>query len=376
MSGRVSKFRAVFDVRKQIEEEKASPEPPAPNHAAAPLQDAAAIPTSIPTAIPEGIPTEANERPAQPPKRIRDVAETNLGEAEALPFTPLDATHTSSEKSIYSVIYRETISKGIKERHFGPAELQKKSGIRSRNTVHRALYGLIEKLSVEVVSKATGNPLGPRYRVYKPLEIERRRRAVGMQIDPQTKRIVGKTEPGPSIPTSIPTGIPETTPGGYPQNREGGIPETEGATIPNSGTLIKNKDNLGDESGATASSSSKSVAPDDDRDHEAAAIYIEQIKQAYERVTGNSWSTTDEMTALAAKHIPAAIWTIAICHCVDRAPGHTFNQLAYVVEEAGRYFETLKTWPQSDIEFMAKRGLRRMEKARLSGNWDPATAEL
>ncbi|MDQ3821204.1 MAG: hypothetical protein M3362_26475, partial [Acidobacteriota bacterium] len=92
----------------------------------------------------------------------------------------LDATHTASEQRVYSVMYRETVSRGIRERHFGPKELCEKSGIRSDRTIRTALDGLIEKLSVEIISNSVGSPLGPRYRVFEPREIVNRRKAANM----------------------------------------------------------------------------------------------------------------------------------------------------------------------------------------------------
>jgi hypothetical protein len=152
----------------------------------------AGIPEAIPAGIPEGIPTSIPT--TSEPRRSPET------------FTPLDATHTASEKSVYSIMYRETVSKGVDTRRFGPAELIRKTGIRSRNTVHRALYGLAEKLSVEVVEEAKGNTFGPLYRVHRPQDIEQRRKAAGILIDPQSKRIVSGIPAG--IPTSIPTAIP------------------------------------------------------------------------------------------------------------------------------------------------------------------------
>jgi hypothetical protein len=86
-------------------------------------------------------------------------------------------------------MYRETVSRGVRERHFGPKELCEKTGIRSDRTVRTALDGLIEKLSVEIVSNFNGSPLGPRYRVYEPKEILGRRKTAGIDIDPQSKRM-------------------------------------------------------------------------------------------------------------------------------------------------------------------------------------------
>lgn len=115
----------------------------------------------------------------------------------------LDATHNPSESQIYSVMYRETVSKNLRERHFGPTELMHKTGIRSDRTVRRAIDGLIAKLSIEIVAYAPGSPLGPRYRVYKPREIEQRRKVAGLEIDQFTKRIV--------TPATTPVSTPVTT---------------------------------------------------------------------------------------------------------------------------------------------------------------------
>lgn len=183
-----------------------------------------AIPTGIPDSIPEGIPASIPE-----PKPAR--------REKAEPFTYLDATHTASEKAVYSVMYRETISKGTDERNFGPAELLHKTGIRSRNTVHKAIYGLLEKLSIEVVEEARGNPLGRRYRVFKWQEIEERRKAAGIRIDPQSKRTVG-------IPMGIPRGIPATIPTAIPSNWDGGIASAGIPSIPKAGIDLNKEEVL------------------------------------------------------------------------------------------------------------------------------------
>jgi hypothetical protein len=208
------------------------------------------IPTTIPTGIPKSIPTPAKSKESR----------------EADPFIPLDATHTASEKSVYSIMYRETVSKGVGARRFGPAELMAKTGIRSRNTVHKALYGLQQKLSVEVIEAAQGNPLGPRYRVHKPQEIEQRRKAVGMKIDPQSKQIVA------GIPASIPSGIPGAiAKSGYPSGD---------TTIPNIGIVIKDHD-LKDQD-------------DDERARSIGQIFMEMERE----VTGANKSTLDQWAKL------------------------------------------------------------------------------
>ncbi len=161
------------------------------------------IPTGIPNTIPDAVPNPSTTR------QRKDVPQET--------FTYLDATHTGAEKAVYSIMYRECITKGMEERHFGLAELMNKTGIRSRNTVHKTIYGLLEKLSIEVVSEARGNPLGPRYRVFKAQEVEQRRKASGIKIDSQTKRSVERG--------GIPIGIPTSTPSAIANDWDSGIPE-------------------------------------------------------------------------------------------------------------------------------------------------------
>jgi hypothetical protein len=147
------------------------------------------VQTPVTTPVATGVPSEGS---AQSPSTSSgySLPESKF-ESENKDRQPyLDATHTASEQRIYSIMYRETFSKGQRERHFGFKELCVKTGIRSDRTIRRALDGLQEKLSVEIVSYFHGSPLGPRYRVYDPKEILRRRKTAGIEIDPQSKRIV------------------------------------------------------------------------------------------------------------------------------------------------------------------------------------------
>ena len=177
-------------------------------------------------------------------------------------------------------MYRETVSKGRFEGHFGPALLMKLSGIRSRNTVHKALYGLIEKLSVEKVAESHGNPFGPRYRVYGPQEILRRRKSAGMVIDPQTKKITERD----GIPEGIPTSIPEGIPSAIPKIWDTPLPESGIVGIPNFGILLNRVNTLDENSSAGGSSSNRLRGIDD----EAFAGFVELMSRAAEEVTGRS----------------------------------------------------------------------------------------
>jgi hypothetical protein len=320
------------------------------------------IPVSIPSAIPDTKSMSKERQSPRPAKQQKQVEEPEQPSVE--PTAPLDATHTAAERSVYSIMYRETISKGASERHFGPAELMKKTGIRSRNTVHKALYGLIEKLSVEVVSEARGNPLGPRYRVFRPQAIEQRRKSVGVKIDTQTKRIVERG--------GIPTGIPASTPTAITRNWDTTSPETGIPGIPNFGRVLNTKEDISHAESDTASSSSKSSALSDSDDD---AAFLDSIREIYEKATGNEWTTADAITAQKGRDISAAIWGTAICHCIDRAPNHRFDRLAYVLKEAREHAEAMKDYSESDLRVILRHSLRLIERARATGRWTLAEIE-
>ncbi len=266
-------------------------------------------PAGIPESIPVGIPTinleeyQGQTSPAskKPRRTIKPPEEAEEPTSEV--FISVDATHTASEKIIYSHMYRETVSKGRLEGHFGPALLMKLSGIRSRNTVHKALYGLIEKLSVEKIAESAGNPFGPRYRTYGPQEILRRRKAAGMVIDPQTKRIMEQE----SILSGIPEGIPSGIPSAIAKIWDTPIPESGIAGIPNFGILL-NRVNITDEDSAAGGSSSNRPGGNDD---EAFAGFVEVMGKTAEEITGHVPSSAEKERWLELAEVLSAELKIA-----------------------------------------------------------------
>jgi hypothetical protein len=203
-------FAALYDLaekkkaeQNQRDKDNTPVDTPVPTPVIAPVDTGLGTPvgTPVPTPVSTPVQTPASKLPS-----ITKLA------SEATDFEDrqqyLDATHTASEKSLYSIMYRETVSKGGRERHFGFKELSAKTGIRSDRTIRIALQGLREKLSIEVISYHHGNPLGPRYRVYDPREIMRRRKAAGMEIDTQTKKITAGTPVDTGASTGVGTGVP------------------------------------------------------------------------------------------------------------------------------------------------------------------------
>jgi hypothetical protein len=333
----------------------------APPAADSPAPRPASVPVTTPAITPVTTPVVA---PVATPVMTPAIDDAPEGDGASRSPAFLDATHTASESRVYSVMYRQTISKGMRERHFGPKELLEKTGIRSDRTIRTAIDGLLAKLSIEIVSYINGNPLGPRYRIFDPKEILKRRRAAGIEIDPQSKCILTPATTGVVTPAITPVTTGDKT------YRGAGV-ETTGVT-PAISTGVSSKyinDDL--ETLSPASSSSKSTREKTDDD----AVFLNSIREVYERATGNAWTTADTITAQAGRDIRAEVWTIAICYCVDRAPGHTFQRLAYVLEQAREHDEEMKGYSNSDLRMIARHTLRMTERARAAGKWTLAEIE-
>ena len=186
-------------------------------------------------------------------------------------------------------MYRETLSKGQRERHFGFKELCVKTGIRSDRTIRRALDGLQEKLSVEIVSYFHGNPLGPRYHVYDPKEILRRRKTAGIEIDPQSKRITG-TGVGTGVPTGVDTGVRTGVATGG--KNYGSTPAETTPVTPVLSTGVNKYRNLSDSAlhpGAASSSNQNRQAGDD----EAFAEFVNLLRENAKEITGRQPSAAE-----------------------------------------------------------------------------------
>jgi hypothetical protein len=268
------------------------------------------IRTTVPTTVGATVPTTVNLSPASSaeasvdaPQRAEDPfpgSSENQARNAAQPQY-LDATHTASEQRVYSLMYRETISKGMRERHYGPKELCAKTGIRSDRTIRMAVRGLVQKFSIEIVSHGAYFPQGPRYRVIEPREVLRRRRAAGMEIDPQTKKIL--TPAGATVATPVATVAPtpvatqapapvDTVVDGGGKNYRSTPVEITGVTpVEITGVYNKEeKDIGGGDCTASSSSSNKQSGSDDD---EAFAALNSALKDVTKEVTGREPSASD-----------------------------------------------------------------------------------
>jgi hypothetical protein len=177
-------------------------------------------------------------------------------------------------------MYRETVTRGVRERHFGPKELCEKTGIRSDRTIRTALDGLIAKLSIEIVSHSNGSPLGPRYRVLEPREIASRRKAAGIEIDPQSKKMLTPVATG--VVTGAATGD---------KNYRGTPVETTGVTgVDFAGVYNKYTNTIGRDGESAAGSSSNLKGGADD---EAYAQLISRLREAVNDLTGRESSPAE-----------------------------------------------------------------------------------
>ena len=208
--------------------------------------------------------------PAGTPAPI--LANTSIESPDRQPLQYLDATHTASEAQVYSVMYRETISKNMRERHFGPTELMKKTGIRSDRTVRRAIDGLLAKLSIEITAYAEGSPLGPRYRIHKPKDIEQRRKTAGLEIDQFTKRIL--------TPVDTPVTTPVAT--GDKNYRGTGVENTPVTGVENAGVYKYVNDHLGSQPTTGGSSSNNPLADDE--------AFAKSLREVEKELTGKKSS--------------------------------------------------------------------------------------
>lgn len=204
----------------------------------------------------------------------------------------LDATHTASEQRVYSVMYRETISKGFRERHYGPKELCTKTGIRSDRTVRMAVRGLVRKLSIEVVSHNAYFPQGPRYRVFEPRDVARRRKAAGIEIDPQTKQIV--TPVDATVVATVrtpPSTLVATGVGGTSNNYSSTPVGTTGVSPVEVTGLYKEGNSIG--SSESLSDTSSSNFPATGADDEAFAGLLRKLSGAAKELTGRESGRAD-----------------------------------------------------------------------------------
>ena len=289
------------------------------------------------------------------------------------PFISLDATHSSSEQRVYSIMYRETIAKKIAERHFGTAELMKATGIRSDKTVRLAIDGLLQKKSVAMVRYDVGNRLGPRYRVFGPKEIFEMRARLGIEVDPQSKKIVYPDGTPVGTQVAAPAATPVITPVDRAESSlvntgVSGPVTTDGVNYPSTPVEITGPYKYKKLSDADSDIQSSSASVRDD---------MNRVKVLFEQLAnGGKWrDDRDNATYEQIADIPLWHIIMGLCYSVGRSPEHKMSSLAYAVPQIQEHYKQMQFFPDSEMLEIAYRNFRKTLLCISTGNWTVAEWE-
>jgi len=203
----------------------------------------------------------------------------------------LGGTHTESEQIVYSIMYRDTISKGKNEGYFSLRKLMKKTGIGSDKTVFNALKGLRNKLSIKMVEHSNNKPIGTLYKIFTPKEIFKLRNDNGIIIDINRKRII----------TTAVTAVDKEI-----------------------SYISRNSINQGGSGKRAASLLNNNQLKDDDIvfDHKRSTISL------YKKYTGNQWRMEDDEFYEVVKDILLEVVEAAIISSILRSKAK-INSFAY-----------------------------------------------
>ena len=277
-------------------------------------------------------------------------------------YIPLDATHTSAEAKVYSIMYRETITRGLKERHFSNQELMKMTGLRSDNTVRLALKGLREKLSIELVGHEKYFKYGQLYRIFTPKEIVERRTRAKLTIEPKTKKLTYGAPISVASPAATSAATPATSSADTTADFEGVVPQflRDPSLLIN--TLINSDDS------ATASSSHGEI---DDGER------VAEVRRLFEQISnGGRWKDERDQAAYAEiAHVPLWHIILGLCYSVSRAQEHRMSTLGYAVPSILEHYEQMRVFPESQMVEVAYRTMRKTLICIQTGKWTIAEWE-
>lgn len=216
----------------------------------------------------------------------------------------LGGTHTESEQIVYSIMYRDTISKGKNEEYFSLRKLMKKTGIGSDKTVFNALKGLRNKMSINMVRHSNNKPIGTLYEIFTPREIFKLRNDMGIIIDINSRRIV------------IPVGMGTTATAVGEVKRDSSSISTAGTSVDREiSYIVRNSINEGDIGRRAASLLNNNQLKGDDIvfNHKTSTISL------YKKYTGNQWRIEDDEFYTVVKEILVEVIEAAIISSVLRS---------------------------------------------------------
>lgn len=275
-------------------------------------------------------------------------------------YIALDATHTASEAKVYGYLYRLSIVRGQNTCRASLSEMQQSLGL-AKNTLIRAIRGLIEKLSIDALDRRAGSKIGSLFRIYPVKDILTRRKEAGIEID-EFKRIV----PNSSIERSIerinerskiePLNVQKLNVqlNVQPPTKslsEGNLNDVARKT---KHFYLRNDDDV----------SSSSLGDDE-------IFQLSRIREVYCGITENEWRATDEAEAKNILHIGIGHVILGICYSVDRASNHQVGSLKYCVPAILDHYEAMKSFPEEALMSIAYSHMMRIKLAQKKNAWDP-----
>ncbi|MCS6806025.1 MAG: hypothetical protein RMM98_12650 [Acidobacteriota bacterium] len=275
-------------------------------------------------------------------------------------YIALDATHTASEAKVYGYLYRLSIVRGQNTCRASLSEMQQSLGL-AKNTLIRAIRGLIEKLSIEALDRRAGSKIGSLFRIYPVKDILTRRKEAGIEID-EMKRIV----PNSSIERSIER-INERS-----KIEPLNVQKLNVQLNVQPPTKQLTKNNLSD-----ALRKTKHFYLRNDDDLQSSSIGDDDfsrlllIKDVYCGITGNDWRETDETEAKNICHIGIGHVILGICYSIDRASNHHVGSLKYCIPAILDHYDAMKSFPEEALMSIAYSHMMRIKLAQKRNAWDP-----
>jgi hypothetical protein len=283
---------------------------------------------------------------------------------------PLDATHTSTEQKLYSVLYRLTVTQNENPRRFTNVELQGLTGLGSNKTVLRGLRGLCAKLSLVITNREGQNRYGIEMLVRTPNEILTLRQQCGLRIEPVRKAIVGYTDATryeqllrlnvmDDMTGDIADDLADDRAGYHAPMTQPAVSDLHSQTA--ASMMINNK---GDDALKNTNASSPITAPVDEEK-------LAKVRDLFEQLSnGGHWKAErDEEAYRQIQHV--SLWHIiaGLASSLLRCQEHRFNSLKYAVPAILEHYEQMKHFPEGEMLTVAYQQMRRALICRDAGKW-------
>lgn len=291
---------------------------------------------------------------------------------------PLDATHTASEKSVYSVMYRLTITAGENPRRFTNPELQGLTGINSNTTIGRALKGLCSKLSIVITNRQGQNRHGIELYVRPPSEILQLREAAGLIIEPVRKEIMAITNPQAyeqlfrlNVSDETADDMANDMADEMANSRAGSPTASMGLMQP----LDLSKMQVQKKESLLINKYSDDVSKKTDTSSpirgEIDAEKLAQVRDLFHELSnGGKWKPErDEAAFLEIQHVPLWHIIVGLANSLIRCTEHRYSCLRYSVPAILEHYDKMKLFPERDMLGVAYNLMQRALNCRAAGKW-------